>query len=114
MPVLKGKGSKTEIDVPSLVALLRGLDAERGVRLVVVEKVGAMPKQGVVSSFSFGKSFGEVLGAIKTLGLALELPMPQAWKKAVLAGTDHSKTAAIAYVRSRFPDASLLATPRSG
>jgi len=68
-----------------------------------------MPFQGVASTFTFGRGFGGVLGAIKALGL----PMPQAWQKAILAGTPGDKPAAIQYATSRFPSASLLATARS-
>jgi hypothetical protein len=85
----------------------------REVRLVVVERVGAMPKQGLVSTFSFGRGFGEILGAIEALGLPLEMPIPQGWKKVVLAGTDMGKAAAVGYVARRFPGADLRPTPRS-
>jgi crossover junction endodeoxyribonuclease RuvC len=112
-PVTKGKGSKTELDVPALVALVRGLGAGHEVRLAVVERVGPMPGQGLVSTFTFGRRFAEVLGALKALGLPLELPLPQAWKRVVLAGTDRGKAAAVADVGRRFPAANLLATPRS-
>ena len=48
---------------------------------VVVEKVNAMPGQGVTSMFNFGQSFG----AIKGICAALELPIffvtPSKWKK---------------------------------
>jgi crossover junction endodeoxyribonuclease RuvC len=83
-----------------------------GVRLAAVERVGPMPRQGVVSTFTFGRGFGEVLGALKALGVPLELPLPSAWKRDVLAGTDMGK-AAVGYVKRRFPAANLLPTPRS-
>ncbi len=113
MPVTRGNGSKSEIDVPALASTLRGLVTEHGVALVVVEHVGAMPKQGVVSTFTFGRGFGEVLGVVGTLGLPLELVRPQAWRKVVLAGAGPGKAAALAYARRRFPRADLRATPRS-
>jgi crossover junction endodeoxyribonuclease RuvC len=112
MPVLKGKG-KTELDVTRLVGLIQSVLARHEIRLVAVERVHSMPKQGVSSTFSFGRHFGEILGTIKTLGLPLELPLPQAWKRAVLAGTPGDKLAAIQYATRRFPTASLLATPLS-
>lgn len=112
MPVIKGAG-RTEIDVPALVAFILGLEDDGGeIRLVVIERVHSMPAQGVASTFSFGLATGEVRGVVKTLGYALEQPLPQAWKKVVLAGTDGDKLAAIQYVRRRFPDVSLLASPR--
>jgi crossover junction endodeoxyribonuclease RuvC len=111
MPVLRGK--KTEIDVPGLVGLVRAIEVAHAIKLVVVESVHSMPKQGVASSFNFGRNFGEVLGAVKALGLPVEMPLPQAWKKVVLAGTAGDKLAAVQYATRRFPSASLLATPRS-
>ncbi len=49
--------------------------------------------------------------------MALRIPhlavTPQAWKKAVLAGTARDKAAAIAFATRRFPGVPLLATPRS-
>jgi crossover junction endodeoxyribonuclease RuvC len=112
MPVHKGKG-RAELDVPGLVALVRSVQAGHAVALAVVERVHAMPRQGLASTFAFGRGFGEVLGALKALGLPLELPTPQAWRRVVLAGTPGGKLASIQYARRRFPQVPLLATPRS-
>lgn len=79
----------------------------------VVEKVHAMPKQGVSSMFSFGGAFHGLRAVYATLGLRCELVSPQRWKKVVLAGTKKDKAAAINYIRSAWPQQSLLATPRS-
>lgn len=73
-----------------------------------VEKVGAMPKQGVVSTFTFGVGYGKVLGAAGALGIRVELVTPQAWKKIVLVGTLKDKDAAIAYCQRAFPGVSLI------
>lgn len=48
---------------------------------VFIEKVGAMPKQGVTAMFSFGHSTGVVDGVCSALGLPITLITPQAWKK---------------------------------
>lgn len=48
---------------------------------VIVEKVHSMPKQGVASSFKFGRSLGVIEGAIAGLGWPMEWRTPQAWKK---------------------------------
>ena len=48
---------------------------------VIVEQVHAMPGQGVTSVFTFGKNFGEILGALKALGIGYELVPPQKWQK---------------------------------
>lgn len=78
-----------------------------------IEKVGAMPGQGVVSMFSFGFSTGMMHGVIGALDISLKVVPPQTWKKIVLAGTAKDKLAAIEYCRQSFPSISLLATDRS-
>ena len=78
-----------------------------------VEKVHAMPKQGVSSSFTFGVNVGGIHGVLGALDIPMALTTPQCWKKRVLAGTTKDKAAAIAWCRQRYPSISLLATPRS-
>jgi hypothetical protein len=68
--------------------------------LVVLENIHSMPKQGVASSFSFGKGFGMWLGIIAAFKLPMELVSPQRWKKEILVdmgqGKDASRFKAIA------------------
>lgn len=78
------------------------------ISVACVEKVGAMPGQGVTSMFTFGMGFGAILGVLAALNVRVELVTPQAWKKAVLAGTAKDKDAAIAYCRRAFPDINLV------
>jgi hypothetical protein len=47
-----------------------------------VEKVHAMPGQGVTSMFNFGVSFGVAKGVILALGVPLHFTRPNQWKKA--------------------------------
>jgi crossover junction endodeoxyribonuclease RuvC len=104
-----GRAGRRRPDAAAMAQLLAGLRVE----LAVVEAVGAMPKQGVTSTFTFGVGFGIWQGVLAALGVPYQLVAPQAWKKAVLAGTARDKAAAIAFARRRFPGVSLLATPRS-
>lgn len=48
---------------------------------VYIERVGSMPKQGVVSTFNFGKSAGVAEGVVGALGLQYRLVTPQVWKR---------------------------------
>lgn len=48
-----------------------------------VEEVHAMPKQGVSSCFSFGQTYGTILGVLAALGIPTKLVTPQAWQKAL-------------------------------
>lgn len=51
------------------------------VALVWLEKVHAMPGQGVVSMFSFGENFGMIQGVLATLKLPFELINPVEWQR---------------------------------
>ena len=108
MPTMPGK--RRTVDARGLSLLLR---EAKGAELVAVEDVHSHPKQGVASTFAFGRAFGEVLGVVGALELPLELVTPQRWKKSILEGTAKDKHAAIRYASKRFPSASLLASPRS-
>lgn len=46
-----------------------------------IEQVGAMPKQGTASMFTFGDACGTVRGVIVGYGIPLTFITPQAWKK---------------------------------
>jgi hypothetical protein len=50
------------------------------------ERVGAMPGQGVCAMFSFGKTTGQLLAALKILSIPYSEPTPTAWKEVVLVG----------------------------
>jgi len=49
--------------------------------VAVIERVSAMPGQGVVSMFNFGRAYGDVRGVIGALDVPLHLVTPQKWKK---------------------------------
>ena len=75
-----------------------------------IEKVGAMPGQGVTSMFSFGFSTGAIHGIFAALGIPRHVVSPQTWKKIVLANTPKDKEAAIDFCRRVYPYISLLPT----
>lgn len=50
---------------------------------VYLEKVHSMPKQGVVSAFTFGTNFGFYQGMLLTLGLPFEFVTPRVWQAAL-------------------------------
>jgi len=78
--------------------------------LCFVEKVGAMPKQGVTSMFNFGVSFGYILGVLEANQVPYQLVTPQKWKKHF--GLDNDKSKSIALCKRLFPAVSLLPTER--
>lgn len=104
MPVLPRKTVGEIVDGAQLAAMLRGAlhGAHGAAVLVVLEQVGAMPKQGVASTFKFGQSDGIARGVIAALGLPLVEVTPQRWKKRFgLGGTE--KDVARATAIQRFP-----------
>lgn len=78
----------------------------RSVR-AVVEKVHAMPRQGVSTTFKFGLAYGKVMGWLDACLIPYELVTPQKWWKGVAdsapKGTD-KKAAALELARRLFPE----------
>ena len=75
-----------------------------------LEKVGPMPKQGVTSTFNFGKSAGFIEGVLQTCGISYQLVPPQKWKKEFSISSD--KNQSIAVCKRLFPNLSLKRTER--
>lgn len=74
-----------------------------------LERVGAMPGQGVTSMFKFGENFGFIRGLLQANGIPYELVTPQKWKKE-FGATDKNKSVCVC--QRLFPDVSLLRTER--
>lgn len=79
----------------------------------IVERVSAMPKQGVSSTFKFGVTFGSILGALRVLQIPIEFVTPVSWKRAIglppAAGRKDSavKGEALDKARLLYPEAPL-------
>jgi crossover junction endodeoxyribonuclease RuvC len=71
-----------------------------------VERVSAMPKQGVASSFNFGSSYGIVLGVLGAVKVPYHLVPASTWKKHFSLGAD--KRAARTAATRLFPRQSAL------
>lgn len=48
----------------------------------IIEKVGAMPGQGVTSMFNFGLAVGQIEGILAALSIPYTFLAPQVWKRA--------------------------------
>ena len=75
-----------------------------------LEKVNAMPGQGVVSMFNFGQNYGFIQGVLKAYGIPYELVTPQKWKKEFSCTSD--KNTSIEVCKRLFPNVNLKATDR--
>lgn len=71
-----------------------------------LEKVGAMPGQGVASMFNFGQSYGYIRGVLETLGIPYQEVTPQKWKKHF--GLTGDKAKSIEVCQRLFPDVQLV------
>lgn len=116
MPVEDGinEWAVKEILTDSLLEARRKATDEVPIR-AYIEKVAAMPKQGVCSMFTFGAGWGLIRGIMCGLGIPYVLVLPRAWQKELLAGLDRTdtKAAAYQYVSKRFPQLDYRATERS-
>lgn len=75
-----------------------------------LERVGAMPKQGVNSMFHFGENYGFIQGRLTAYSIPYELVTPQKWKKEFQVTGD--KNSSIDVCKRLFPDVSLRKTDR--
>lgn len=78
-----------------------------------IEKVSAMPKQGVTSMFKFGTNYGIYKGILAALKIPFVEVRPQAWQKGVVSKKQDGKKANVAAAGRMFPSAELHG-PRGG
>lgn len=104
-PVIKiaGKGkTKTILNIPAMVSIVMDAKPDR----CFIERVSAMPKQGVSSTFNFGMGFGIWLGILGTLQIPYTMVHSSRWKPAMgLRG--QPKSASLLMVSQLFPSVSL-------
>lgn len=81
----------------------------------ILERVHAMPKQGVSSTFSFGVNFGIWQGWLATWQIPHMLVPPQTWMKGLTSKADgrNTKQQICSAAKRMFPQAELIG-PRGG
>ncbi|OED40261.1 hypothetical protein ACH42_17270 [Endozoicomonas sp. (ex Bugula neritina AB1)] len=98
LPTLK-ENKKERIYGYGLVKMLRKWSTgSNNIQMVYLEFVHSMPKQGVVSMFSMGRSFGAIETAIGALGVPVTYISPVKWKRRarlIKAHKDQSRTRAL-------------------
>ena len=77
--VLRNGKQKREVSAPLVAAAIRSIEPD----VAMVERVNAMPRQGVSSVFSFGRSAGIIEGALAGCLIPYTLVTPQTWQKAL-------------------------------
>lgn len=94
LPVMPGG---REVDVIALARLWRGTVWAWEQVVAVVEGVGARPRQGVASTWAFGRATGAVEGVLAGLGvMEYRRPGAAAWKASYGLGKAKAQSSALA------------------
>jgi len=110
LPVIRDR-ALAWIDGNELQSIILGALAGR-TAVAIIERVSAMPKQGIASAFQFGLGFGSILGVLQALHLPIEFVTPAVWKKAL--GLSKDKHASLHKARLLFPTAELHLAKHDG
>jgi crossover junction endodeoxyribonuclease RuvC len=115
-----GNGEK-EIVFQPMPIIGRDLDFQGLVRIfsvipdcrVFLERVSAMPKQGVSSMFKFGRVYGALQAMLHAFKIEHEEVSPQAWQKEMHEGIskkdiDEAKARSLVSAQRLFPGVNLL------
>ena len=102
-PTLRVKegSAKRNFDVAGMVALL--LPFVDYHCLVSLERIHAMPGQGVTSMFSMGEGYGLWQGILAALTMPYQLVTPQRWKADLMEGAPKDKAASVLVASRLFP-----------
>ena len=73
-----------------------------------IEQVSSSPQMGVVSSFSFGRGYGNLEMALTAAGIPFERVRPQVWQKAMGCMTKGDKNISKAKAQELFPDKKVI------
>ena len=92
-----------------IAKFMSNVDEDVGV-MCFIEDVHSMPKQGVASTFAFGKGFGYILGVVESSGIPYQLVSPNKWKKHFGLNSDKNKSVEMA--KRFFPAQTFLPTSR--
>ena len=98
--------SGNELDIPYLQVAIQSVRFDNA--YFAIEKVGAMPGQGVTSMFSFGFNVGLLHGMVRGSGWHLQTVTPQTWQKATCGATKGDKDVTAAWASRMFPKVSLI------
>lgn len=99
MPLMAGKAGKNQLNLSALAAYIFRQMLDANSRLTAnIERVSAMPGQGVSSMFRFGEGYGAVQGILAAHEIPTRFVGPTEWKKPIgLVGADkdYARTLAI-------------------
>lgn len=101
MPVMPLGKNKHQVNSAEVARIMKAYQTHCGHLgyhpIVYLERVTAMPEQGVTSMFNFGMSYGVIQGVVQALNMPLVLVSPGIWKKrAGIIGKDKDYARTIA------------------
>jgi len=111
LPVIRAGRRLAWVDGGALQSILIEVLQGRPAR-AIVERVSAMPRQGVASAFNFGVGFGSVLAVLQTMHIGVELVTPGVWKRGL--GLSSDKRASLDKARLLYPGAELHLAKHEG
>jgi Holliday junction resolvasome RuvABC endonuclease subunit len=97
-----GSGRQRMVSAPLLVAVVERLKPS----IAIVERVGPMPRQGVSSTFKFGRGLGIIEGVIGGAMIPVSYVPATVWKKYFHLGRDKEQARQKAI--EIWPDAAIL------
>lgn len=106
LEVTRNKKVKHEPDRSEMVKMMTEVDSFKPV-YAAIEKVNAMPEQGVTSVFTFGMGYGIWLGILASFYFPVDLVHPARWKKVMMDGMGKEKDASRIRAGQLFPTADL-------
>ncbi len=92
---------ETESDTADI---LREYQQYAAITTCFIEAVHSMPKQGVASSFKFGRSYGFLRGLLIGLKIPFEEITPQTWQKEMNCRTGGDKNVSKAKAQQLWPE----------
>ena len=120
MPIA-GTGSKARVQAWPICDWLRGLSSNDRLTHITaaIERVHAMPQQGVTSTFSFGHATGVVYGALSASGVRVIEVSPRDWQIVTMRGRPRTnrlqlKATAVQVCYERWPESREALTQRGG
>ena len=97
------KQPETDRDIWNYLSSLRDAGGQKAECFAMLEKVHAMPKQGVSSTFTFGQNYGKLQMALIASGIPFEHVTPQKWQKALQCLTGGDKNVSKSKAQELFP-----------
>lgn len=112
LPTMNETKGKRILDLRAL----REIFSLSGYLYFFLEKVSAMPGQGVSSMFKMGRGFGNLEAMLVAYELPYELVTPQAWTKVMHKGMDKkmkAKERSLLVLKRSYPNIDLTPTERA-